>query len=171
MRQSRRGFSVVELLVALAIVLIIAAIAIPNLLRSRMAANQTSAIGSLRVITTAETSYATTYNMGYSTNLGCLGPPEAGQSPTASAAGFIDSVLAGMSAGSATATQSVKGGYSFDYAPGSADTSGRVGSYTITATPVVLGKTGTNFFYTDDSGVIRQNSRQVAGSSDLVVAD
>ena len=67
MRHEQRGFSLIELLIVVAIILIIAAIAIPNFLRSRVAANQASAIESIRVISTAEVTYASTYGTGFST--------------------------------------------------------------------------------------------------------
>src|SRR3990170_6130745 len=77
-RSNTRGFSLIELLIVVAIILIIAAIAIPNLLRSRMAANESSAAGALRTIGTANVSYSSTYNAGYAGALSDLGPPAVG---------------------------------------------------------------------------------------------
>ncbi|MGB7590056.1 MAG: prepilin-type N-terminal cleavage/methylation domain-containing protein [Terriglobia bacterium] len=170
MKKSSRGFSLIELLIVVAIILIIAAIAIPNLLRSRIAANQASAVGSLRTLNTAEVTYATTYNTGYSATLGDLGPATGGTTPVATAAGLVDEVLSGSLAGTATATTSSKSGYTFTYTPGGVDTSNRINTYSITATPISVGTTGTNYYYSDQSGVIRQNSTAVAGSSDSPLA-
>ncbi|HEX2715489.1 MAG TPA: prepilin-type N-terminal cleavage/methylation domain-containing protein, partial [Candidatus Acidoferrales bacterium] len=95
MRKTEKGFSLIELLIVVAIILIIAAIAIPNLLRSKMAANEASAVGSLRSINTACISYNTTYGQFPPTgSLTALGPPAAGAAASAAAADLIDSVLA-----------------------------------------------------------------------------
>jgi prepilin-type N-terminal cleavage/methylation domain-containing protein len=173
MKKNSRGFSLIELLIVVAIILIIAAIAIPNLLRSRIAANQASAVGSLRTLNTAEVTYATTYNTGYSSTLGDLGPPAAGTNPVMSAAGLVDEVLSGIgSAGGtpATANVSSKSGYTFYYSPGGVDSSNRINTYSISASPISVGTTGTNFYYTDQSGVIRQNSTAMAASTDSPLA-
>ena len=159
MRKSSKGFSLIELLIVVAIILIIAAIAIPNLLRSRIAANQASAVGSLRTLNTAEVTYSSTYNWGFTSTLSYLAPPAAGSGPTSTAAGLIDSVLAA----------GAKSGYDFVCTPGASDATGRINTYQITATPV-SDSTGTNYYYTDQSGVIRQNSTTVAGSTDSPLA-
>ena len=159
MKKNTRGFSLIELLIVVAIILIIAAIAIPNLLRSRIAANQASAVGSLRTLNTAEVTYASTYNSGYAAQLSYMGPPAAGANPTADAAGLIDSVLAG------TTNDSVKSGYGFNYVP-AAPVQGRIDTYAITASPSTPGTTGSNFYFTDMSGVIRQNTTGTASAAD-----
>jgi type IV pilus assembly protein PilA len=151
MKKLAPGFTLIELLIVIAIILVIAAIAIPNLLRSRIAANQASAVASLRTLTTAEVTYATTYNIGYSAELSYLGPASpAGTAPNSTAAGIVDSVLAG-----ATNT-SEKSGYLFTYSPG-AVFAGKIVSFSIHADPVARGVTGSNSYFVDDSGVIRQN--------------
>jgi len=155
MKKNNQGFSLIELLIVVAIILIIAAIAIPSLLRSRIAANQASAVGSLRTINTVEVAYASTYNTGYSSDLSDLG----GTAGTISAAGLIDSVLAGAT------NSSTKSGYSFVYAASAADGSGHINGYTINADPI-SNQTGTNHFYTDGTMVIRVNSTAVAAATD-----
>jgi len=146
MRNKQKGFSLIELLIVVAIILIIAAIAIPNLLRSKIAANEASAVGSLRTINTTATQYNTTYN-GYPSTLASLGGP-AGGTATASSAELIDAVLAG----------GTKSGYSFAYTAGATDNNGNVLQYTLTAVPTSAGVTGQRTFFTDQSGVIRADA-------------
>jgi len=155
-KKNSSGFSLIELLIVVAIILIIAAIAIPNLLRSRIAANQASAVGSLRTINTAEATFASTFNVGYSSTLVALGPVSGGGVPTTATAGLLDSVLA---AGS-------KSGYTFAYTKTATDANGNVTAYTITANPSTVGTTGQNYYFTDQTAVIRQNTSATASSSD-----
>src|SRR5712692_10460919 len=143
MRNRQKGFSLIELLIVVAIILIIAAIAIPNLLRSKMAANEASAVGSLRAINTACITYSTIYGTGYPALLANLGPATPA---TAAKADLIDSVLASGS----------KSGYSFVYG-GVTAAGGQNVTYTIVAEPLNRGTTGQRGFFTDQSGVIRAN--------------
>lgn len=159
MGRNSKGFSLIELLIVVAIILIIAAIAIPNLLRSRIAANQASAIGSIRVINTAEVTYSSSFGLGFSATLANLGPPASGP-VSSSAAGLIDSVLA----------SGVKSGYGFTYTPALADAAGRYNGYTLTANPVTPGQTGSAYYYTDQTHVIRGSTTGTATSSDSPVA-
>ena len=160
MKRNSRGFSLIELLIVVAIILIIAAIAIPNLLRSRIAANQASAVGSLRTLNTSDITYASTYNGGYAAQLSYLGPGNGGN-PSQSQGGLVDNVLAGSGS-----NISAKSGYNFGYTPGTTDASGKINTYSFIAWPITVGTTGTNYYFTDQSGVIRQNSTVQAGSSD-----
>lgn len=154
MKSNSEGFSLIELLIVVAIILIIAAIAIPNLLKSKAAAQQASAVASLRTLNTVEITYSSTYNSGFTTTLAQLGPPSSGNA-TSNAAGLIDSILA---AGS-------KAGYSFVYAA-SAAVNGQVENYTINANPLQPGVSGNVYYYTDPTNTIRQNATQQASASD-----
>jgi len=158
--KKQKGFSLIELLIVVAIILIIAAIAIPNLIRSKMAANEASAVASLRTINTAEVVYSSTYNVAnvFSANLSALsdgGTPAncaAAAIPTSTSACLIDAALA-----AATAAPG-KSGYTFTYTPAA-------GSYGVNANPVTVNSTGVRQFYSDQTAVIRQNSGAAATST------
>jgi type IV pilus assembly protein PilA len=131
-------------------ILIIAAIAIPNLLRSKMAANEASAVGSLRTLNTAMVTYATECpKIGYPKDLRRLGP---GLSETdkCAHADLVDAQLG-------TALP-MKYGYHFFYTP-QVDADGLVTRYVLAADPVTPGTSGARHFFTDESGVIRYSMR------------
>src|ERR1041385_2096134 len=89
-----KGFTLIELLIVVGVFLIIVAIAIPSLLRSKIAANESSAVSTIRQISTAEISYHTTYpSIGYAPNLSSLGGPAVGCTPTPANACILDSVI------------------------------------------------------------------------------
>src|SRR5277367_548919 len=93
MRNKQKGFSLIELLIVVAIILIIAAIAIPNLLRSKMAANEASAVASLRTYSTVIIEYENTYSTAPTTALSQLGPVASGTAPSSTSADLVDSLL------------------------------------------------------------------------------
>lgn len=141
-----RGFSLIELMIVVAIILVIASISIPNLLRSRMTAHEASAVASLRAISSACQLYAMTYGTGFPETLAQLGPGAGvGDSFGPEGADLIDEVLA----------SGTKSGYSFSYRPGAADSTGFISTYSVVAVPMAIGSTGQRGFYTDQTGVIR----------------
>lgn len=136
--RKRRGFSLIELLIVIAIILIIITIAVPNLTRARMHAQVTAAIAAIKTIHTAEVQYYSTYGK-YAASLTELGPPTSGAA-SSSSADIIDANLAGGK----------KQGYLFTL-------TGSGGGYIINANPETFGNTGDRTFYSDQSMVIRVN--------------
>ena len=164
MRNKQKGFSLIELLIVVAIILIIAAIAIPNLIRSRMAANEASSVATLRTLTTAFVTYNSTYGNGLPPTLNDLKNPPAGTPPDCgtNGAGLVDNVLAGLSGGGGPATFT-KSGYNFAYvganplpaAPAGIGCTGPgFGTSQTSAVPVAIGGTGQRGFLIDNAGVI-----------------
>jgi type IV pilus assembly protein PilA len=142
--RKQKGFSLIELLIVVAIILIIAAIAIPNLLRARIAANESSAVASIRTINTAEISYNSAYpTVGFS-GLAAL----AGTSctpPSSSGACLIDTTLAA----------GTKSGYTFE---ATASGSSPAGSYYASGSPITANQTGNRSFSSVADAVVRYST-------------
>ena len=150
-RTRKSGFSLIEVLIVVAIILIVTAIAIPSLLRSKISANEASAVESLRTINTACVGYSTAYGT-YPASLTALGPSTL---PSSASADLLDSVV----------SSGVKSGYKFSFFAGPSGLNG-ITSYSITAIPVTFDISGQRGFYTDQTLVIRANTSGTASSSD-----
>jgi type IV pilus assembly protein PilA len=144
--RKQKGFSLIELLIVVAIILIIAAIAIPNLLRARIAANESSAVASIRTLNTAQISYNSAYpTVGFAAGLSALSGTSCSP-PTSTGACLIDTQL----------SSGTKSGYSFAMAGASGTPSG---SYATWANPVTLNSTGVRSFCSVADAVVRYVSQ------------
>jgi prepilin-type N-terminal cleavage/methylation domain-containing protein len=143
-----RGFSLIELLIVVAIILVIAAIAIPSLLHSKIAANEASAVYSVRTINTAQVTYITTYpTVGYASALNTLASPAGGGQSSSSNAGVLDWVL-----GCTTAT-CPKSGYIFSIEDASG--SPAVSTYNVFGVPAAVGVTGYRGFCSNNMNPVQ----------------
>jgi len=157
--RKQKGFSLIELLIVVAIILIIAAIAIPNLLRARISANESAAVGALRTLNTAQISYNSTYpTVGFSSALNSLGDGGTASacggttSPTSTSACLIDSAL----------ETGQKSGYSFALAN---VTGTPASTYSIVASPISPNQTGVRYFCSYADAVVRNNgSTAISGN-------
>jgi type IV pilus assembly protein PilA len=153
-----RGFSLIELLIVVAIILIIAAIAIPNMIRARISANEASAASSVRTISRAEISYYSTYpSDGYASTLSVLGGPATSCTPTDTQACLIDTNLA----------TGQKSGYQFQVT-GLLPAGGVNSAFVVGAVPLSFNSSGVRDFCATNDGVVRA---QPGSSGDVPVTD
>ena len=150
----QRGFSLIELLIVVAIILIIAAIAVPNLLRSRMAANEASAAGTLRTIGTANVTYFSTYGTGFAAALTNLGPITGTTAASSATADLLDSLLGG-------AASFTKSGYNFTYAASTAPAA----QFQAVGNPQARGSSGAANFCTNEKLVVFKDAAAAANAT------
>jgi len=157
MKRKQNGFSLIELLIVVAIILILAAIAIPNLIQSKKAANEASAVQTLRDINTAESVYIVQFGAGFSPDLPSLGGTSGVASP--SNALLIPDPVA--------QAPNTKDGFGFAYVvTGNNNPNNSPSNYTVNANPTTPGTTGGRWFYTDETFVIHVNTTNPATAND-----
>ncbi|HKM80760.1 MAG TPA: prepilin-type N-terminal cleavage/methylation domain-containing protein [Candidatus Acidoferrum sp.] len=157
MKRKQTGFSLIELLIVVAIILILAAIAIPNLIMSRMTANEASAVQTLRDINTAQSVYSVQFGQGFSPDLPSLGGTSG--TPTPSNACLIPDPVAQV--------PNTKDGFVFSYVvTGNNGPNNSPSNYTVNANPITPGSTGRRWFFTDETFVIRANTTGPASVND-----
>jgi type IV pilus assembly protein PilA len=152
MANHTKGFSLIELLIVVAVILVIAAIAIPNLLRARIAANESSAVSSVRTMNTAQVTFQSAYpTVGYASTTVRLGPSASTgcTTPAATNACLVDWIVA-----QASTAAKAKSGYYFSDTPAAA-VNGIIPGYTLDGLPASVSKTGVRGFCSNQDAVIR----------------
>ena len=162
MRKKEQGFSLIELLIVVAIILIIAAIAVPNLLKAKMTANESAAAAAERTVSTANVTYSSMYNQGFAGSLAQLGPTSAACAVSSSAcADLVDSALSGVNP---VSDPPVKSHYVFTYVVPNATPAPNTpnNTYSLVATPMSPGPSGKATFCLDQTNMIKKDASGTA---------
>jgi len=155
-QNKQKGFSLIELLIVVAIILIIASIAIPSLLNAKRSANEASAVNTIRTINSAQISYSSAYpNVGFASTLAVLGGTTSCTPPSSTSACLIDSQVA----------SGTKNGYSFTL---SGLTGSPAATYQIVGSPTVPNQTGVRSFCSYADGVVRVQTSAIASCDNTV---